>query len=152
VFYDFGIKLKLIINGVKLLPKITFFIKGHFFMTFTSSLLLENVRPNKLRPKNSDPLKIKIKKTENHNLEPFQLQTGYSPGTKSELFEKKMYTFFPINSLLIRHISLRSPNTMTPEKRFKKIQIKTFSCRIFPGVKSQFLIPKKLKKKTSLNL
>ena len=71
MFYDFGIKLKLIINGVKLLPKITFFIKGHFFMT--SSLLLENVRPNKLRPKNSDPLKIKIKKTENHNLEPFQL-------------------------------------------------------------------------------
>jgi hypothetical protein len=36
-------------------------------------LLLENVRPTKLRPKNSDPLKIKIKKTENHNLEPFQL-------------------------------------------------------------------------------
>jgi hypothetical protein len=57
---DFGIKLKLIINGVKLLPKKTFFIKGHFFMT--SSLLLENVRPNKFRPENSDPLKIKIKK------------------------------------------------------------------------------------------
>jgi hypothetical protein len=37
----------------------------------TSSLLLENVRPNKLRPENSDPLKIK--KTENHNIEPFQL-------------------------------------------------------------------------------
>jgi hypothetical protein len=71
VFYDFGIKLKLIINGVQLLPKITFFIKGHFFMT--SSLLLENVRPNKLRPENSDPLKIKIKKTQNHNSEPFQL-------------------------------------------------------------------------------
>jgi hypothetical protein len=71
VFYEFGIKLKLIINGVKLLPKITFFIKGHFFMT--SSLLLENVRLNKLRPENSDPLKIKIKKPENHNLEPFQL-------------------------------------------------------------------------------
>jgi hypothetical protein len=71
VLCDFGIKLKLIINGVKLLPKITFFIKGHFSMT--SSLLLENVRPNKLRPENSDPLKIKIKKTENHNLEPFQL-------------------------------------------------------------------------------
>jgi hypothetical protein len=58
VFYDFGIKLKLIINGVKLLSKITFFIKGHFFMTLP--LLLENVRPNKLRPKNSDPLKSKI--------------------------------------------------------------------------------------------
>jgi hypothetical protein len=71
VFYDFGIKLKLIINGVKLLPKITFFIKGHFFMTLP--LLLENIRPNKLRPTNSDPLKIKLKKTENHNLEPFQL-------------------------------------------------------------------------------
>jgi hypothetical protein len=71
VFYDFGIKLKLILNGLKLLPKITFFIKGHFFMTLP--LLLENVRPNKLRPENSDPLKIKIKKTENHNLEPFQL-------------------------------------------------------------------------------
>jgi hypothetical protein len=71
VFYDYGIKLKLIINGVKLLPKIAFFIKGHFFMTLP--LLLENVRPNKLRPTNSDPLKIKIKKTENHNLEPFQL-------------------------------------------------------------------------------
>jgi hypothetical protein len=71
VFYDFGIKLKLLINGVKLLPTITFFIKGHFFMTLP--LLLENVRPNKLRPENSDPLKIKIKKTENHNLEPFQL-------------------------------------------------------------------------------
>jgi hypothetical protein len=39
----------------------------------TLPLLLENVRPNKLRPKNSDPLKIKIKKTQNHNLEPFQL-------------------------------------------------------------------------------
>jgi hypothetical protein len=61
VFYDFGIKLKFIINGVKLLPKITFFIKGHFFMTFYCYL------------KTSDPLKIKIKKTENHNLEPFQL-------------------------------------------------------------------------------
>jgi hypothetical protein len=71
VFYDFGIKLKLIINGVKLLSRIAFFIKGHFFMTLP--LLLENVRPNKLRPKNSDPLKIKTKKTENHNLEPFQL-------------------------------------------------------------------------------
>jgi hypothetical protein len=71
VFYDFAIKLKLIINGVKLLPKITFFIKGHFFMTLPP--LLENVRPNKLRPKNSDPLKIKITKTENQNLEPFQL-------------------------------------------------------------------------------
>jgi hypothetical protein len=71
VFYDFGIKLKLIINGVKLLPKITFFIKDHFF--YDLPLLLENVRPNKLRPENSDPLKIKIKKTENHNLEPFQL-------------------------------------------------------------------------------
>jgi hypothetical protein len=71
VFYDFGIKLKLIINGVKLLSKITFFIKGHFFMPL--QLLLENVRPNKLRPENSGPLKIKIKKTENHNLEPFQL-------------------------------------------------------------------------------
>ena len=53
------------------MPKITFFIKGHFFMTLP--LLLENVRPNKLRPENSDPLYIKIKKTENHNLEPFQL-------------------------------------------------------------------------------
>jgi hypothetical protein len=71
VFYEFGIKLKLIINGVKLLSRITFFIKGHFILT--SSLLLENVRLNKLRPENSDPLKIKIKKTENHNLEPFQL-------------------------------------------------------------------------------
>jgi hypothetical protein len=71
VFYDFGIKLKLIINGVKLLSKKTFFIKGHFFLNLL--LLLENVRPNKLRPENSDPLKIKIKKTENHNLEPFQL-------------------------------------------------------------------------------
>jgi hypothetical protein len=71
VFYDFGIKLKLIINGAKLLPKTTFFIKGHLFMTFPP--LLENVRPNKLRPENSDPLKIKIQKTENHNLEPFQL-------------------------------------------------------------------------------
>jgi hypothetical protein len=71
VFYEFGIKLKLIISGVKLLPKITFFTKGYFFMTLP--LLLENVRPNKLRPKNSDPLKIKNKKTENHNLEPFQL-------------------------------------------------------------------------------
>jgi hypothetical protein len=76
VFYNFGIKLKLIINGVKLLTRIAFFIKGHFFMTLP--LLLENVRPNKLRPnklrpENSDPLKIKIKKTENHNLEPFQL-------------------------------------------------------------------------------
>jgi hypothetical protein len=71
VFYDFEIKLKLIINGVTLLLKITFFIKGHFFMTLP--LLLENVRPNKLRPENSDQLKIKIKKTENHNLEPFQL-------------------------------------------------------------------------------
>ena len=71
MFYDLGIKLKLNINGVKLLPKITFFIKGHFFMTLP--LLLENVRPNKLRRENSDPLKIKIKKTENHNLEPFQL-------------------------------------------------------------------------------
>ena len=71
MFYAFGIKLKLIINGVKLLSRIAFFIKGHFFMTLP--LLLENVRPNKLRPKNSDPLKIKIKKTENHNLEPFQL-------------------------------------------------------------------------------
>jgi hypothetical protein len=71
VFYDFGIKLKLLINGVKLLPTITFCIKGNFFMTLP--LLLENVRPNKLRPENSDPLKIKIKKTENHNLEPFQL-------------------------------------------------------------------------------
>jgi hypothetical protein len=39
----------------------------------TLSLLLENVRPNKLRPENSDPLKIKTKKTVNHNLEPFQL-------------------------------------------------------------------------------
>ena len=68
---DFGIKLKLIINGLKLLTRIAFFIKGHFSMT--SSLLLENVRPNKLRPENSDPLKIKTKKTENHNLEPFQL-------------------------------------------------------------------------------
>ena len=66
MFYDFAIKLKLIINGVKLLPKITFFIKGHFFMTLPP--LLENVRP-----KNSDPLKIKITKTENQNLEPFQL-------------------------------------------------------------------------------
>jgi hypothetical protein len=71
VFYDFGIKLKLIINCVKLLPKITFFIKGHFFMTLP--LLHENVSPIKLRPENSDPLKIKIKKTESHNLEPFQL-------------------------------------------------------------------------------
>jgi hypothetical protein len=42
----------------------------------TLPLLHENVRPKKLRPKNSDPLKLKIKKTENHNLEPFQLQTG----------------------------------------------------------------------------
>jgi hypothetical protein len=42
----------------------------------TLPLLHENVRPNKLRPKNSDPLKIKLKKTENHNLEPFQLSTG----------------------------------------------------------------------------
>jgi hypothetical protein len=71
VFYDFGIKLKLIINGVKLLTRIAFFIKGHFF--YDLLLLLENVRPNKLRPENSDPLKIKTKKTENHNLEPFQL-------------------------------------------------------------------------------
>jgi hypothetical protein len=39
----------------------------------TLPLLPENVRPTKLRPENSDPLKIKIKKTENHNLEPFQL-------------------------------------------------------------------------------
>jgi hypothetical protein len=31
MFYDFEIKLKLIKNGVRLLPKITFFIKGHFF-------------------------------------------------------------------------------------------------------------------------
>jgi hypothetical protein len=71
VFYAFGIKLKLIINGVKLLSRIAFFIKGRFFMN--SSLLLKNVRPNKLRPENSDPLKIKTKKTENYNLEPFQL-------------------------------------------------------------------------------
>jgi hypothetical protein len=42
----------------------------------TLTLFHENVRPNKLRPKNSDPLKIKTKKTENYNLEPFQLQTG----------------------------------------------------------------------------
>jgi hypothetical protein len=42
VFYDFGIKLKLIINGVKLMPKITFFIKGHFFKTLPP--LLQNVR------------------------------------------------------------------------------------------------------------
>ena len=69
MFYAFGIKLKFIINGVKLLPKKTFFIKGHFFMTLP--LLLENVRPNKLGPENSDPQKIK--KTQNHNLEPFQL-------------------------------------------------------------------------------
>jgi hypothetical protein len=34
--------------------------------------LLENVRPKKLRPKNLGPIKIKIKKTENHNLKPFQ--------------------------------------------------------------------------------
>ena len=63
MFYDFGIKLKLIINGIKLLSKITFYIKGHFY---DLPLLLENVRNNKLRPENSDPLKIKIKKTENH--------------------------------------------------------------------------------------
>jgi hypothetical protein len=71
VFYDFGIKLKFILNSVNSLTEIAFFIKGHFFITL--SLLLENVRPNKLRPENSDPLKIKNKKTENHNLEPFQL-------------------------------------------------------------------------------
>jgi hypothetical protein len=71
VFYAFGIKLKLIINGVKLLPKITFFVKRSFF--YDLLLLLENVRPKKLGPENSDPLKIKNKKTENHNLEPFQL-------------------------------------------------------------------------------
>jgi hypothetical protein len=68
VFYDFGIKLKLIINGAKLLPKITFFIKGHFFVTF--HCYLKTSDPINVRPKNSDPLKIK---TENHNLEPFQL-------------------------------------------------------------------------------
>jgi hypothetical protein len=74
VFYDFGIQFKLIIKWVKILPKITFFIKGHFILT--SSLLLENVRLTKLRPENSDPLKIKILKTENHNLKRFQLLTG----------------------------------------------------------------------------
>ena len=71
MFYDFGIKLKLIINGVKLLSRIAFFIKGHFFMTF--HCYLKTSDPNKLRPENSDPIKIKTKKTENHNLEPFQL-------------------------------------------------------------------------------
>jgi hypothetical protein len=36
VFYDLGIKLKLIINDVKLLTRIAYFIKGHFCMTFYS--------------------------------------------------------------------------------------------------------------------
>ena len=71
VFYDFGIKLKLIKNGVKLLPKITFFIKGHFSMTFYCYLKTSD--PINSDPKTSDPQKIKLKKTENHNLELFQL-------------------------------------------------------------------------------
>jgi hypothetical protein len=58
VFYDLGIKLKLIINGVKLLPKIIFFIKCHFFMTLTP--LLENVRPNKRQTQ-------KLRSTKNKN-------------------------------------------------------------------------------------
>jgi hypothetical protein len=40
-------------------------------MTLTP--LLENVRPNKRQTQKLRPTKIKIKKTENHNLEPFQL-------------------------------------------------------------------------------
>jgi hypothetical protein len=88
VFYDFGKILKLIINGVKLLTRIAFFIKVIFYDLL---LLLENVRPNKLRPENSDPLKIKTKKTENHNLEPFQLLTGHL-GTG--LAKKNIFLFF----------------------------------------------------------
>jgi hypothetical protein len=57
VFYDFVIKLKLIINGVTLLLKITFFIKGHFFVTF--SPLLET--PDSIK---SDPL---LRHTKNKN-------------------------------------------------------------------------------------
>jgi hypothetical protein len=71
VFYDFGIKLKLIINGVKLLSRLAFFIKGHFFMTF--NCYLKTSDPINSDPKTQTHKKYKNKKTENHNLEPFQL-------------------------------------------------------------------------------
>jgi hypothetical protein len=63
VFYDFGIKLKLVINGVQLFPKKTFFIKGHFFMAFHCYLKTSD-------PLNSDPKTQtqKLRPTKNKNL------------------------------------------------------------------------------------